>query len=354
MTPRLLLCLAIALFSATVHGDDTGTLKQLVRENKLQISSELDPASAVVPGQKVLLRITIATDRWFAGGTRITVPEIPGVIALQSEVFARNSSERRDGVSWVVQQWILDLYPTTEGRFNTGPITVALQINTESGIVKGNINAPAVTLAATKPPQLDAPQWLAAPAFSAQQQISGVHEQLEPGAAIVRTITLEARDVLDKMLPEINTGKQPGLAAYARPAELETRNNRGQNLVSRRQQITYIAEQPGQYQLPGYRFAWWNTEQQQLQWVTLDSIDLNVGGSPVATSGSPTSARGQATVLIALLVGLLLLTIATRHWFAWQKLYAAGSRISQRGGSLWQQLRSPALPTQLNPWRRKD
>jgi len=50
-----------------------------------------------VPGQKVTLTLEIATDRWFAGGTRIGIPEVPGLVILQTEQFASNASETHNG-----------------------------------------------------------------------------------------------------------------------------------------------------------------------------------------------------------------------------------------------------------------
>ncbi len=327
------------------------SLQDLIDADKLRISSELDPAGDIVPGQKSLLRLTIATDRWFAGGTRIRVPEIPGVIALQTEVFARNSSERRDGKSWVVQQWILDLYPTREGSVSSGPINISLSINTEGGVVSGSVEAPAVTITASKPAALNASEWLAAPAFSARQQFSPAATELAPGDAITRSITLEASDVLDKMLPEVATHQFEGLSAYPHSPVLESRSNRGQSQVSRVQEITYIAEQAGNYQLPSYRFAWWDTNAQELKWVTLEGFSFTVTGVVPNQGVANADAFDWSGVLqtAGLLCIVLLLLWVAHHWLPGRRLKTWASAAQTR----WQRWRAPALPPTLNRWRSK-
>ena len=47
---------------------------------------------------------------WFTGGTRIRLPEVPGLVILQTEQFASNASERRGDQNWVLQRWTLDVY----------------------------------------------------------------------------------------------------------------------------------------------------------------------------------------------------------------------------------------------------
>ena len=160
----LLLCLLVAPVMAT-------TVEELHDAGRLQVRSWLEPPQDIVPGQQLKLNIEIATDRWFAGGTRLQIPEVPGLVILQSESFASNSSERRNGQSWVIQRWALELYPQREGRFDIPPISARIKVNDEGmTAVQGDIASPALEFRAATPESLArASHWVAAPQYSVQQ-----------------------------------------------------------------------------------------------------------------------------------------------------------------------------------------
>ena len=84
----LVQCLSVL---ATVYSAATAAnpLAELQASGHLRIDSALTPSEGIVPGQRVQLTIKIATDTWFTGGTRIGIPEVPGLVILQTEQFAR-------------------------------------------------------------------------------------------------------------------------------------------------------------------------------------------------------------------------------------------------------------------------
>ncbi|MEP1594257.1 MAG: hypothetical protein ABJK20_06780, partial [Halieaceae bacterium] len=143
----------------------------LIAEGTLRVDSRLIPDTGIVPGQKLVLELKVATTRWFAGGTRITLPEVPGLVILQTESFASNASEQRNGESWVVQRWAVDIYPQGEGEFTLPAITLNVQVNdAQAGNIRGPVKAPAVGFAANIPAELEqAKHWVAAPQFKVDQ-----------------------------------------------------------------------------------------------------------------------------------------------------------------------------------------
>ena len=106
--PKMHFFALLCIFSMSFAAGAT-TVEELLDTNRLQLRSWLLPAQKIVPGQQIKLNIEIATDRWFTGGTRIKIPEIPGLVILQTDDFASNSSEQRRGQSWVVQRWSLEI-----------------------------------------------------------------------------------------------------------------------------------------------------------------------------------------------------------------------------------------------------
>ena len=84
-----LLAAGAARATTTTHLMDTG---------KLRLASEMAPATGAVPGQKMRLVLTIAVDGWFSGGTRISIPEVPGLVILQTEHISGRSLTIR--ITW--------------------------------------------------------------------------------------------------------------------------------------------------------------------------------------------------------------------------------------------------------------
>jgi len=349
---RYALLTLLASHAGAITADE---LQALQASGKLQLTSSLNPSENLVPGQKVTLTLKVATDRWFSGGTRISIPEVPGLVILQTEQFASNASENRDGQSWVIQRWTLDVFPQRAGDFIIPPIQLQVKVNAgEAGDLQGTLSSPATRFSTAIPaPLAQAEQWVAAPVFEVSQHFDRALEGLQVGDAFEREILFEAQDVMAMMLPAFAPEKLPGLATYPSPPVLDNNSNRGQAVARRTQRISYVVEQEGRYLLPEQEYFWWDTQRGELNLLSLPATEIVVG-----TGGSAgTSAAVQSSLditprqLLAALVGLLTLAgfvWLARKWLSRLPLARATSQLS----SWWQQLkalRRPALPEQLNP-----
>ena len=323
----------------------------LLTEGTLRIDSRLIPDTGIVPGQKLVLELEVATIRWFAGGTRISVPEVPGLVILQTESFASNASEQRNGESWVVQRWAVDVYPQREGEFTVPAITLNVQVNdAQSGNIGGQVKAPAVRFAANIPPELEqAKQWVAAPQFQVEQTFDRDLEALSVGDAVERVIRFEANDVMAMMLPSFEAQPMQGLKAYPLPPELQDSNNRGEMVASRVERISYIAQQPGSYSLPAEEFLWWDTRNRRLILLSLPAVDIEVTGTATNAANDGPSAIWFALIILA--TGLLIILLAlwlSRSWLRrlpWEVVL----QPIEKAMKVLRSLRQPALPARLNP-----
>ena len=98
-------------------------------QDLVEIGARLQPAEGAVPGQRIRLEVTVATPRWFTAGTRIKLPEVPGLILMQNQDFAANATERRGGESWTVQRWSLDVFATRAGAITIPPLQVSVAVS---------------------------------------------------------------------------------------------------------------------------------------------------------------------------------------------------------------------------------
>ncbi|MCR9104555.1 MAG: BatD family protein [Gammaproteobacteria bacterium] len=352
------LLLALALLLCSPLPAHANPLVDLQDKGHLYVKTYTQPQEDIVPAQKVRLIIEVGTDTWFAGGTRISVPEVPGLIILQNEQFASNATQSINGATWVVQRWSLDVFAQRAGNYAIPPIRLSVKVNAGSaGDVQGELLAPAIDLAVSLPPPLEALQtqdtpWVAAPDLRITQQFDRSVDNVQVGDAIAWTVTFEAEDVMAMMLPQANTATFDGMATYREPPALENRNNRGTLQASRTQRFSLVAEQPGDYTLPEQRFAWWDTRNGELRSLTLPAQTITVAGARPAADSADGPAFTTRTLIVVVggAVGLfaLLYLLWLMRLLPWDRITAFCVQCYR-----WlQDLRRPALAPSLNP--RKD
>lgn len=344
----------VLLLPATLASSDNVTLADLVSEGHLELQTSLNPGGDIVPGQKLTLTVEIATDRWFSGGTRISLPEVSGLVVLQTEQFASNASERRGAQNWVLQRWTLDVYAQRAGEFTLPAVAIKLKVNSgPAGDVEGTLYSDPIPLKATLPAALkDLSQWVAAPDFSVRQTFDRDLQNLQLGDAFEREIVFEAADLMAMMLPSFSPEKLPGLAAYPLPPALEDSNNRGQMRASRSQRVSYVVEQEGQYLLPAVDFFWWDTSRAELQVLSLPATTITVGaGAALEAEGAASTVRVTPRAMFMAAGGLALLAISlwlARRYLPRVPLARLTSALAVAWGKV-RALRKPALPERLNP-----
>jgi hypothetical protein len=293
------------------------SLHDLLEKDQLRLRSWLEPTGNIVVGQEVRLMIEIATRRWFAGGTRIRHPEVHNLVILQRDQFATNLSRQKNGQTWVIQQWNLELYPQLEGAYQIPTIQLELAVNHASaGIVRGSLQTTALAFSASVPTLLrETDSWLATPLFEVDQSFDRELSQLQPGDAFTRTISLRATHVTAMMLPVPAPHALPGLSAYPANPVLQDRSNRGQATAERIEKITYMVEQAGQYQLPAQEFYWWDTTGLQVQIVSLATVDIDAGAAAAVVNDN----QGDVEIRIQLRwllipLALLLVLVVRKRW----------------------------------------
>lgn len=342
-----LLAVVLATSMPTLAAD---TLAPLLDAKELELSWQLRPARTVVPGERVRIDITIATRRWFTGGTRIQLPSVPNLLLKQNQQFATNASERRADGGWTLQRWTLDASAVAAGIYKIPPITLRASIAGEAGrSIEGSLRTdPIVISAATPAALLDAEQWVASPAASLAVS-NDAGGELAVGDAVKRVITVTADDVLALQLPVPPLPELPGLQAYRQPPLLRTRANRGKLQGERRDTQLWIATEPGTYAIPGIQMNWWDTTAQRLVVLSAPATTVTVTGdeNPIGAFGSSLPLRW---LLPLALVGLMLALLARRSVSAGLSVWGLRVRTYiKRGLTKWRQLSAPALPQRLNP-----
>jgi hypothetical protein len=293
-------------------------LKTLVEGGQLTVNAWLRPGADAVVSQQVLLNIEVATTTWFAGGTKIGLFDIDGVVVLRRKKFANNSTKRDAGQTWVVQVWTIALYPQHAATFTVPAIELSLSIaDGNGGEIEGTAKTSPVSFSAVIPKSLaEQKQWVATSSLQIEQTVNRDIETLRVGDAVVRTIEIKADDIAAMMLPRVIAKQYDGLAVYEKLPKVEDSVNRGSYLASRTQELTYVAEKQGEYIIPAQKFHWWDTSSQTVKIEELPKLTVIVGvGAPVEESAVDDGAVGVVDFmknnkeLIVQVLALLILVI---------------------------------------------
>jgi len=316
-----------------------------------EISARLIPAEGAVPGQRIKLEVTVATPRWFTAGTRIKLPEVPGLILLQNQDFAANATERRQGESWTVQRWFIDVFATKPGAITIPPLQVSVSVSKSTNeSIASTLETPAMTVVTKIPPALaDLEHWVASPSVTLVQAIEGTLDT-HLGSAINRRITIKAQDVMAMLLPRTTHPVKPLLQMYPEPPVLRNRSNRGNLTATRSDKISWIAAAPGTVEVPGVAVNWWNTSTQKLQILTTEPLSISISGElPPRPTSKTETVKALIYAVIILCIGWLSWRLMVSGWL--YHLRTGMERLLQACHRLWRTMTGNSLPDRLNPWR---
>jgi hypothetical protein len=321
--PIIALLLAPLLLLASMTVTAT-TLDELLQADKVRIKTWIEPVEGIVARQQVNLQIEVATDKWFSGGTRIGHVEIKDAIVLQREQFAVNSTRQDGGKTWTVQQWAIVIYPQRDGSFEIPAISLTLSIAGENlEVITGKTETQPMTFSAELPAALqDQQDWVATTDFEVNDSFDKSFEELKIGDALIRTISMSASNLPAMMLPKVMTADIPGIAIYAKPPRLTDKVNRGDYLAERTQQITYVFENPGEFELPEEIFHWWNLATQSAEMVTLPAQTLVITGLPGQSAGQLKESQAglyeklKDNLSLIFLAGLIVVLLFAAFWLA--------------------------------------
>ncbi|MBV1933151.1 MAG: BatD family protein, partial [Parvibaculaceae bacterium] len=248
--------------------------------------------------QPVTLHVEVTTQGRFNGGTRIRGLQMGEVIALPPPAFAVNATRTEGGKLWAIQTWRLTLYPLADKKYLVPALSLDVEIVDSEGTERrGVLKTKPQSFTTVLPPNIAGKTpWLAAEGVTLTSTLSGPTENLAQGAALIRTLKLEAQGVPGMMLPELPSLAIAGLAVYPDAPDVKTVSNRGSLKGARRQRTTYIVQKPGRYLLPEVRLNWWNIQKGQWELANAPAQIIQTKGvssSAPLIQAKPSASRGQ-------------------------------------------------------------
>jgi len=327
------------------------------------VASETAP---VWVGQEVELYLELWTDGFSFADQLFVLPEVPGGFLLQGDSSTVKLSEIRDGAAWQGLRYTLLLYPQAAGRLEVPPFDVRFSARAGFG------TEPATFGFRTEPLGIEARLPEGARAGALLVTTTGFRMEADwdrsvPDAGPLRlqtgdALTLEVRRRADAVpgmvFAPLRPPRIPGLGVYPAAPVVDDRINRGALTGTRTDAVTFVCETAGGYEIPEWRFQWWDPRREVLTEQVIPALRLEVTANPAYAETTRAAAGTDlhwGSFLVALLGGLALLAGA---WYAFQPLMAVlrehGARrrearrsAKRRSGAL--QPLNPRSPTRPRP-----
>lgn len=273
---------------------------------------ELIPAANDVPwaGEQVTLYLDLKTNDLSFANVFFDLPEVPGAFLLRTDSNTIKRSERRAGESWQALRYPLALFAPRGETVSVPAFEVRFQTSKGFGTqpTEHQLTTKALEITVRQPPGLDADEIVvSSPSLEMEYEWTLPTEPAAPGAALSLVVTRRSEKVSAMLLPPLPVFEAPGLATYPAAPELGDRSNRGQLVGERTDQITWIVEQPGNYEIPALRFRWWDPVRERLQDQTIEGVSLEViGETNPGSSSAPGKPSSRNWLLSSLALGGLL------------------------------------------------
>jgi hypothetical protein len=280
------------------------------------------PRQAVV-GSPMRLRVTVLVETWFTSAPDYPSFELAGLVVREPADNSFNVRERIGGVSYsgIVREYLL--YPQSAASYVVDGQVVRVHYahpETRKPVHIARTLAPIRFEASVPAAARELDPFVATRRLTLEQTLAGDVDAPAVGGAITRTIEVTVSDLPSMFVPPLLPDSAPsGLRAYASSPETEDIPGRqlGRSTGSRIETMTYVIEEPGDYELPPVRLRWWNRRTGTIETAEAAAFTFSVAAPPEVAELTGTSdvatEPGTRFVLLVALVSTIGLALANRR-----------------------------------------
>jgi hypothetical protein len=254
------------------------------------VRARVEPVAAVMVGEPVRVVVDVLTPTWFPEPPRFPTLDVKDAFVLFQE-RGINLTESIGDTSYSGLQKEYLVYPMREGRFEVPPfeVTVVYSIDAKPSKPTPLATVPLSFEATIPAAARGVGYFVSATRLDLDQTLEPQPKGLAVGAALRRTVTVEAQGAFGMMLPALAVPAIDGLSAYPDPPQVEDRaGERGEARMARRvESVAYRLEREGNYELPAVEIAWWDLGAKRLRKAALPAVALEVGPAPTRADEIP-------------------------------------------------------------------
>jgi len=276
-------------------------------------------------GQQVTVNLDLKTTGFNFSNSHFNLPEVSGAFLMQTDTTTIKLSEIIDGETWQIIRYPLALYPQKAGRLEIPPIDVRFTTSAGYGSTPKafEFQTKALNLTVSLPPGVkEGDLVVTTSSFELDHDWQPASGTARTGDAFTLTVSRRASDISAMLLPPLPVFRTAGLEAYSQAPEVNDKTDRGELIGERIDRIILVVENPGQYEIPGIRFQWWDPRNRELKQQIVPGMSLDIMAS--ATDGTAIESverpvqnnRSMLQVLILALAALSIIFIWRR--FGWK------------------------------------
>jgi len=255
--------------------------------------ASLEPGPAVTVGQPLRILIEVLVPSFFTGAP--LYPDVELQDALVLFVFTGvNFTERIDGVSWAGQRREYHVYPQRPGPYEIAEIPVGVRYrppDARSGsTATDTASPPPIRFEATLPAGAEElGYFISALSVELADSFDVRPDTLQVGDAFTRTVSARVHGSLSMVVPPMSGDGVAGLRSYPAAPEVEDIEGFGVEAIEGRrlESVTYVAEVPGDYELPTIELQWWDVTVGEMRRATLPPVRVHVDAAPVQVAEIP-------------------------------------------------------------------
>lgn len=307
-------------------------------EPKVLVEAQLVPEGKALVGGTLNLQVDVLTDTWFTEAPQLPKLDLPGAQVMPASSDANHLTVQREGTTFFGLRFSYQITPNEARQFQIP----ALSIKTVPGQGSGPVTvqtAPLDFVASQPEGVADGQQVLMARSLKFSQQIEPSHAPLRVGDSLVRRLFIEAEGAQAMRIPAPQFDEVEGLQRYVKTPKVEPLGD-GRGSVSggrRVDEVSYVVDKAGDYQLPAVELQWWDLTSNQMRTATVPAQDFEASGeqayqAPFSIAEDLQALGQSARIHIAqhwlLLVTLLLFGGLATYWgLPWWRRGSAAWRV---------------------------
>lgn len=258
-------------------------------EPRTMIRARLEPPGPVVVGQQVKLVVDVLVTTWFMRAPEYPSLKIAGAVVRFSDEQPPHLTEAINGEKWFGLSRYYLITPQTGGELAIAPFEVTLYPGQAKGAIKVRSHAlklsvkgaPGAARATSAGPGQIA-NMPATPHLRVDQRFDRKLTGLRVGDAFTRTIEIVADGTQAMFLPPTSFPAVKGLVSYPKAPDVEniTKDRGGFVAARRTDAVTYVVQEPGDYELAAVKVDWWDTRASKQRTATIPVVKFNAVPNP--------------------------------------------------------------------------
>lgn len=234
-------------------------------------------------GQRVNFYIKLLSPGTFSGSPRFELPELSTGLLYQVQARPVLGTENVEGKSFTTQLYEIWFFPQQSGQITIPEMAVTFSTaeNTTQEEKQYSKKTASFTLDVKPIPGVSDNEFIiVTDDFTFSQDWKPEISQGVVGDAVIRTVTIRAKNMASIFLPDIKTPEIEGISMYREPPEVVDRNERGEATAERKDVITYVFETEGEYHIPDITIKWWDSASNTIRENVVQGLTATIAVNP--------------------------------------------------------------------------